>query len=72
MLRARENKTWGFAAKPRQGIEALLIQSGKTLVVAQDHDLLDAFLVALVAFDMLESVLLLVDVAGVAVIGVIR
>ena len=44
----------------------------RNLVVTQNHNLFDAFFVALIAFDVLQSVLFFLDVAGIAVIGIVR
>jgi hypothetical protein len=42
------------------------------LVVAEDNDFFDPFVVNLVALDVLQAMLFLVDVAGITVIGIVR
>jgi hypothetical protein len=40
------------------------------LVIAENYDLLDTFFLGLVAFDMFKPVLFLLDIPGVAIVGI--
>jgi hypothetical protein len=52
---------------------ALRVAGGvELLVVTEDHDLFDTFLVELVTLDVLEAVLFFFDVTRIAIVGVFR